>query len=375
MSLQIGIVGLPNVGKSTLFNALTNAGAAVANYPFTTIEPNVGVTVIPDPRLARLVEIIQPERGVPATVEFVDIAGLVKGAHQGEGLGNQFLGHIRNVDAVAVVVRCFVDENVAHVSAGSPSAPEIAADLDPLDDLAVLDLELVLADLAVLERRIDKVQGLAKAQPRAVTGELEALNDLRAHLQTGQLASTWEGYEHAPDYMEEVALVTDKPRLYVANVNEEDLPEGGPLAAQVAARAQAERAGYVVLCAQLEADLVEWDPAEAATYRSDVGLRASGLEELIPAAYATLDLITFFTVTGGEVVRAWPLRRGATALKAAGRVHTDMERGFIRAEVVHLKDLERSGSMVAAREQGLVRVEGREYIVQDGDICHFRFNI
>lgn len=366
MSLRVGIVGLPNVGKSTLFNALTNAGAAVANYPFTTIEPNLGVTAVPDQRMARLAEIVKPERSVPALVEFVDIAGLVKGAHQGEGLGNQFLGHIRNVDAVVVVARCFEDENVAHVSAGT---------LDPLNDLSVLDLELVLADLAVLERRVEKVRGLAKAQPRVVEAELAVLNNLREHLEAGQLASTWEGREKAIDYVESVALVTDKPRLYVANVGEQDLPDGGPWAVQVAHRAASEGALCVIACAQLEADLAEWDPEEAAAYRAEFGVVTSGLEALIRAAYTTLDLITFFTITGGHEVRAWPLPQGAIALQAAGRIHTDMERGFIRAEVVHFDVLDKVGNMAAAREKGLVHVEGREYVVQDGDICHFRFNV
>jgi GTP-binding protein YchF len=351
MSLQLGIVGLPNVGKSTLFNALTNAGAVVANYPFTTIDPNIGVTAVPDHRLARVAEIIQPERVVPTTIEFVDIAGLVKGAHQGEGLGNQFLGHIRTVDAVVVVVRCFVDENVAHVSAGAGSAPGAAEALDPLDDLAVLDLELVLADLAILERRIEKVSGLAKAQPRTVGAELAALSDLREHLEAGHLVSTWQGRAKALDYLESIALVTDKPRLYVANVGEGDLPDGGSLVAPVEDRAAREGAPCVVV------------------------LAASGLESLIEAAYDTLDLITFFTTTGGHEVRAWSLPRGMLAPQAAGQVHTDMERGFIRAEVLSFADLDRIGSIAAAREKGLVRIEGREYVVQDGDVCHFRFAV
>lgn len=374
MSLRIGIVGLPNVGKSTLFNALTNAGAVVANYPFTTIEPNLGVTAVPDRRLERLAEIIQPERVVPATVEFVDIAGLVKGAHQGEGLGNQFLGHIRDVHAVAIVVRCFVDENVPRVPLES-AAPAVGNALDPSQDLEVLDLELVLADLAVLERRIDKVRGVAKAHPQVVAGELAALDDLREHLQAGHLASTWAGLAKAAGYLQPVALVTDKPRLYVANVDEKYLPSGGPLAAGVAARAADTGARSVAVCAQLDADLAGWELEEAAAYRAAVGLTSSGLEALINAAYATLDLITFFTTTGGHEVRAWPLPRGTLAPQAAGRVHTDMERGFIRAQVVNFDDLDRVGNMATARERGLTRVEGREYVIQDGDVCHFRFNV
>lgn len=370
MSLQIGIVGLPNVGKSTLFNALTHAGAAVASYPFTTIEPNLGVAAVPDERLNRLVDIVGPERVVPATVEFVDIAGLVKGAHRGEGLGNQFLGHIRDVDAVAVVVRCFQDENVPHVS-GSPDA------IDPLDDLGVLDLELILADLATLEKRIAKVQGMAKANPRQFQEELNALSTLREHLQAGQLAAgvDWPEPKKAAEYLSAVALVTDKPRLYVTNVGEDDLPSGGPLAARVAERAQAERAQSVVICAQLEVDLADWSPEEAAGYRAELGLSASGLEALNSASYRTLDLITFFTTTGGQEVRAWPLPRGQTAPQAAGQVHSDMERGFIRAEVVDFETLNQAGSFASVRERGLMRIEGREYVIQDGDVCHFRFNV
>jgi GTP-binding protein YchF len=364
MSLQIGIVGLPNVGKSTLFNALTQAGAAVASYPFTTIDPNVGVVEVPDDRLHDVAAIVQPEEVKATTIEFLDIAGLVKGAHQGEGLGNQFLGHIRNVDAVALVVRCFEDPDVAHVS----------AELDPMADAETIDLELILADLATVERRIEKVRSAAKAQPREFVAELELLQQLKAHLETGKLASRLPASEKEWEMLQPLFLLTAKPRLYVANVGEDSLPEGGTLAAQVLERAEAEGAQAVVICAQLEADLSDWSAEEAAEYRAELGLEAPGLERLIRAGYRLLDLITFFTATGTNVVRAWTLRRGKTVYVAAGKIHTDMQQGFIRAEVVSYADLMEAGDLGRARERGLVRLEGRDYVVQDGDIIHIRFS-
>jgi len=364
MSLQIGIVGLPNVGKSTLFNALTKANATVASYPFTTIDPNIGVVEVPDPRLSDVARIVQPDEIKPTTVEFVDIAGLVKGAHQGEGLGNQFLGHIRNVDAIALVVRCFEDPDVAHVT----------ADLDPLADCEVIDLELVLADLATMERREDKVRAAAKAQPKAYGAELATLGRLRKHLQTGQLAAQFPASEKEQEYLQPLDLLTAKPRLYIANVGEEDLPGGNPLSDLVLRRAAQEGAQAVLLCAQLEADLADWPPEEAAEYRAELGLEAPGLERLIHAGYRLLDLVTFITATGTNVVRAWTLRRGQTAYEAAGKIHTDMQRGFIRAEVVSYDDLMLAGTLAVARERGLLRLEGREYEVQDGDVIHFRFS-
>jgi GTP-binding protein YchF len=364
MSLQIGIVGLPNVGKSTLFNALTQAGAAVASYPFTTIDPNVGVVEVPDPRLHDVAAIVWPDEVKPTTIEFVDIAGLVKGAHKGEGLGNQFLGHIRNVDAIALVVRCFEDPDVAHVS----------AELDPLDDCEVIDLELVLADLATVERRIDKVHSSAKAQPKEYAAELAFLGQLKGHLEAGHLAAQMPVSEKEAEFLVPLFLLTAKPRLYVANVGEDDLPGGNLLSDQVARRAQAEGAQSAVICAQLEADLADWDPDEAAEYRSELGVGEPGLERLVRAGYRLLDLITFFTATGTNVVRAWTLQREQTVLEAAGKIHTDMQKGFIRAEVVSYPDLMAAGDFNKARERGVVRLEGREYVVQDGDVIHIRFS-
>lgn len=364
MSLQIGIVGLPNVGKSTLFNALTRAGAAVASYPFTTIDPNVGIVEVPDARLHDVAAIVQPDEVKPTTTEFVDIAGLVAGAHKGEGLGNQFLGHIRNVDAVALVVRCFEDPDVAHVT----------AELDPLADAEVLDLELMLADLGTVERREEKVRSAAKAQPREHAAELELLARVREHLATGSLAALLPLTPKEAEMLAPLNLLTAKPRLYVANVGEDALPEGGPLAAQVIRRAEEEGAQAVVICAACEADLADWSPEEAAEYRAELGLGASGLERLISASYRLLDLVTFFTATGTNVVRAWTLRRGQTVYEAAGKIHTDMQRGFIRAEVVAHDDLVRVGDFARAREHGLLRLEGRDYQVQDGDVIHIRFS-
>ncbi len=365
MALHIGLVGLPNVGKSTLFNALTKAGATVAAYPFTTIEPNLGVVAVPDARLDALAAMVGPEKVTPAAVEFVDIAGLVKGAHKGEGLGNQFLGHIRGVDAVAMVCRCFEDPDVAHVDGA----------VDPLRDLQVLDLELILADLEVLERRLEKVRSAAKASPREYAAEVEALEDLHARLQGGERAAVWaEADEGRALLAQEMSLLTAKKRVYVANVGEDDLPDGGALAEIVARVAGEVGAPSVVICAQLEADLGEWPPDEAAAYRADVGLKRSGLEALAWAGYEVLDLITFFTITGGKVVRAWAIQRGTKAAQAAGKVHTQMEKGFIRAEVLNFEQLVEVGDWHAARDRGILRTEGRDYVVQDGDVCLFRFS-
>jgi hypothetical protein len=365
MSLQIGIVGLPNVGKSTVFNALTGAGAAVAGYPFTTIDPNVGVAAVPDLRLDQLAALIRPRKVAPATVEFVDIAGLVQGASHGAGLGNQFLGHIRNVDAVAMVLRAFHD----------PDVPHVAEQLDPLADIATVDTELLLADINTLERRLDKIHLQSKGNPRQYAQEVALLERCLAHANGGQLLKTLpaEPGEHA--LLHDVNLLTAKPRLYLVNVSEDDLPAGGVAALAVRQHAAAEGAETVVLCANLEAGLVEWPDDEAAAYRAEMGLAEPGLNVLLRAGFKLLDLITFFTATGGDVLRAWELRRGSTVVEAAGKVHSDMARGFIRAEVVPQPDLIAAGSVAHAREQGHWRLEGREYIVHDGDVLHIRFAV
>lgn len=365
MSLQIGIVGLPNAGKSTLFNALTQAGAATAPYPFTTIDPNVGVAAVPDPRLDQLAALIRPEKVVPAAVEFVDIAGLVKGASQGEGLGNQFLGHIRNVDAVALVLRGFAD----------PDVPTQDEAVNPLADLETLETELMLADVGAMDRRIEKIQGQAKARPRDFADQLAWLGRLRSHLNTGQAALGFGEPAHHADWTTDLNLLSAKPRLYVANVGEDQLPTGGPTVAGLQARAAAEEIPCLVLCALCESELAEWDPAEAAAYRADLGLPEPGLHQFIHASYRLLNLITFFTITGGKETRAWTLHAGQTAFEAAGLIHSDIQRGFIRAEVAPQAAIVATGGLSGARTHGHVRLEGKEYVVQDGDVIHFRFNV
>ncbi len=366
MALEIGLVGLPNVGKSTLFNALTHVGALVASYPFTTIEPNVGVIAVPDPRLQVLGELIQPEELVPTTLRVVDIAGLVKGASHGEGLGNQFLGHIRNVDAIAMVVRCFDD----------PEIPHVTAELDPVGDIETIELELALADLITVERRLEQAHTQAKGKPADYAGEIAALENIKRRLEAGQQLRGPVIPDDEALLAQEMQLLTAKPRLYVANVSEDDLPEGGRWAPAVAQIAAAEGGSMVTICAAMEAELVDgWDPEEALAYLRELGLESSCLGRLVREGYRLLDLITFFTTVGAKIVRAWTLRRGQTVLEAAGKIHSDMQRGFIRAEVMAYDDLARLRSVAAAREHGLLRIEGRDYIVQDGDVLHIRFNV
>lgn len=363
MALQIGIVGLPNAGKSTLFNALTQAGVPVAPYPFTTVDPHVGVAAVPDARLEKIVALIRPEKSVPATIRFLDIAGLVRGAHKGEGLGNRFLSHIREADALAIVLRCFENQDVVHVD----------AHLDPISDLDTLDLELSLADLETVERRIERTQTAAKSRPRDFAEELDTLGRLRGHLEKGLPARTFETDEKEDALLGELFLLTRKPRLLIANVGEDDLPGGGELAGRVLARARQEGSRGMVVSAELEASLPELSPEEAAEYREALELDEPGLNRLIRESYDLLGLITFFTVVGGEVTRAWELRRGLTVWHAAGKVHTDMQRGFIRADVVSYDDLVECGSTARARELGRLRSEGRDYVVQDGDVIQIHF--
>ena len=366
MSLSCGIVGLPNVGKSTLFNAITRAGAEAANYPFCTIDPNVGVVDVPDERLAKLAELVRPERVVPATCRFVDIAGLVEGASRGEGLGNRFLSHIREVDAILHVVRCFRDDQVSHV----------AGSVDPLRDIETIQLELVLADLETVERRLERARKNAKSGEKRHLRELACLERLHALLTDGKPARSGEWDEEDVPFLRELHLLTAKPVLYVANVGESDIagPENNPWVAQVVRHAASENAEAVTICAKMEAEIAELDEQDRAQFLRELGLSESGLDRLIRASYRLLGLITYFTA-GPQEVRAWTIREGTKAPQAAGVIHSDFERGFIRAEVVAFEDLVRAGSMAAAREQGYWRLEGKDYVVRDGDVVYFRFAV
>ena len=364
MGFKCGIVGLPNVGKSTIFNAITSAGAHAANFPFCTIEPNVGIVQVPDARLERLAEIVSPERVVPTTMEFVDIAGLVEGASKGEGLGNRFLGHIRQVDAIAHIVRCFDDEDITHVS-GS---------VDPERDVEIINMELILADMESLEKRYQKVHKLAKSGDKEAAADLEALEAVKAHLEKGFPVRTLDLDDRGMEATRDLFLLTAKPVLYVANVGEEDLPDGNGYVDVVRRMAEDEEAEVVVMCGRIESEIAELDPADKADFLKDLGIEESGLDRMIRAGYRLLSLDTFFTA-GKKEVRAWTVRRGSKAPQAAGVIHTDFERGFIKAEVISYDDFVSSGGEQAAREKGLLRIEGKDYVVKDGDVVHFRFNV
>jgi len=369
--MQVGIVGLPNVGKSTLFNALTAAGAQAANYPFCTIDPNIGVVAVPDERLDVLAEAFSPERVTPTAIEFLDIAGLVEGASAGEGLGNQFLSHIRQVDAIVHIVRCFPSADVVHVYGG----------VDPLRDKEVIDTELALADLQVVEKRHERVAKQVQTGRKELAGELGGLEKLVEALQEGRPARTVELTAAEEEAVRSYGLLTRKPVIYAANVSEADVaaavanPRSVPAVSALAAAAAAEGAGLVAVCGDLEAELATLPREDRHAFLADIGLPESGLRRVIHAAYDLLGLLTFFTA-GPKEVRAWTIRRGDTAVEAAGAIHTDMARGFIRAEIVGWDDFVTAGrSMQRAKEMGVVRSEGRDYVMTDGDITYVRFNV
>lgn len=364
--MKLGIVGLPNVGKSTLFNAITKAGAEAANYPFCTIEPNVGVVTVPDQRITKLHEIYNSKRTIYATIEFCDIAGLVKGASKGEGLGNKFLGHIREVEAIVHVVRCFQNDNIVHVDGR----------IDPASDIDTINTELLLSDMEILDRRIQKTAKMAKAD-KQMQGELSLLNRIYEWLGEGKNARAMELDEEEEAFVKGLGLLSYKPIIYVANVSDDEVADAdsNPYVQQVRKIAEAEGAQVVVICAEIEAEMAELEDEERAMFLEEMGIEESGLDKLIKASYALLNLISFLTA-GEDECRAWTIKRGTKAPGAAGKIHTDFEKGFIRAETIaYDKLMEVGGSLSAAKEKGYIRSEGKEYVMQDGDVVNFLFNV